>query len=980
VKKLHGGVGVRSPTLLRQARTDATKTETDAAQKDAVGPLDVMIRGGSKKRLSAGTDLSKHTERTNALMRPQAKAKRAVIVSEASSVPAIHRSIELGADKIRVDVDAFLLDPSTLRQLRRYLSSKDGVERRALLERILASVRAQAEKSIRAAKGLPVRVAIGNRPPSGYFPRSDAQLARVAEELDQPLGALQSLVEDLGSGNSKLGLRGCRWAVADPALFAALGRAVFEAVAAMHESGEGPTGLEIVIPAVSLPGEFSTVRDLYARECEAVAQEFGTTLTPAYGAGIESAAGALSAAELSESANFFEYSLHELTETLYGLSRDDARTFLPQLLQAGAYGADPFTSPSADVVAKIVKVAQGIAGTEPNTFPSSLRGEAGRSALGFTLAAAAGVQELVVPAEDVLRVRAEHAAAADASNTPGDGQMAQTTVARLRVKELRASSVSMPQSVSPLELVESILAEMKGGRLSAEDALLRIPPSIADSLNRPVLAPPTHVPPLATAIGASPGCGVGRIALSAAKAAEYQASGEPYVLVVNEVHSEEVSSVRSSQALLSVEGGRTSHSAIVAANCGAPCVIAEKVRIQKDDRTVFIGGLKLAEGDWLSLDGTKGIVYAGKIETVKPSESPALAKLMQLADAHRRLKVLANADTPEEVAAAFRNGADGVGLVRTEHMFFEPERLACLQSAILSGTDARGDDIARLEEEQFVDFERMLTTAGDKKITFRLLDPPLYEFLPHDADGLRALAVRLGVSASEVADRVNAYQEADSLLGLRGVRLGATRPDLEAMQIRALARAYVAAFRKTGRASPLRVMVPMLSTGDELAAARLRIERVLLEAEQSSGMKIPLELGAMIETPSAALDAGAIAQHASFFSYGTNDLTQLTLGYGRNVAMQIVPVMLAKGVLSSDPTAVLDPKVSALIAHAESSGRGFRPKLESGVCGGQATDAKSIRSIEALKLDYVSVPPGQVASVRLAAAQAAILARRARAR
>jgi phosphoenolpyruvate-protein kinase (PTS system EI component)/1-acyl-sn-glycerol-3-phosphate acyltransferase len=446
---------------------------------------------------------------------------------------------------------------------------------------------------------------------------------------------------------------------------------------------------------------------------------------------------------------------------------------------------------------------------------------------------------------------------------------------------------------------------------------------------------------------------------------------------LNEVHAEEVDAVRKAKGLISVRGGKSSHSAVIAANSDVACVVNDKALINLDNRTVKIGARALKEGDTITIDGTKGTIFPGAIPLIDPTKSPAYARLMEWAEQHRRpdFKVYANADTPEEAVRAFQRGASGVGLVRSEHMFFQPERLQTFRAAILGKPNQVKRALVDIEEMQLQDYRALLDSANGRKVAVRLLDPPLHEFLPTDPKQIKEVAGALGLSVEEIMKRIDDAHEVDSLMGLRGVRLQFMRPDIVETQITALARAFVELKNEGMDPGSISITVPMVNTGVEMekAAAQIRavVDRV---SKQNHNMPIPLKIGAMIETPAAALEAGEIAKHCDYFSYGTNDLTQLTLGFGRNVAQKFIPALIKSGALQGDPTSRLDPEnVGKMLEVSEALGRDESGHLETGVCGAQGSDPESVRLIERLGIDYVSVPPGQVPQALLASAQAALL-------
>ncbi|HEY4219897.1 MAG TPA: putative PEP-binding protein, partial [Myxococcota bacterium] len=677
----------------------------------------------------------------------------------------------------------------------------------------------------------------------------------------------------------------------------------------------------------------------------------------------------------------------ELTETLYAISRDDAEQYLPKMLQDGLLPADPFAAIDVDALGKMIRVGQYLAGDAPNAFPASLSGPQALTANGMFVAAQAGLREVVVPASSSLQARLldakmQSSLAATAGVLVPSSNLRDTPTKLFDLLVSRGDAVKkggtqkVPEGVTALEHVERLQKQVEAGAMSTAEALLSVPPNIVDQLSKPVVDPSSQVAALSKGIAASPGCGQGRVALSKEAAAEFAAANEPYVLIVNEVHADEVEATRKAAGLVSVRGGKTSHAAMIASNSEVPCVMEEKVQINLDNKTVGVGKSRVKEGDWITIDGTKGQILPGKVPLLNPTKSTAFASLMKWADEHRTLDVLANADTPQEAMTAFARGANGVGLVRSEHMFYEADRLLAFRAVILSDIGARPAEMSALEKAQTDDYTALFSAAGEKKVAVRLLDPPLYEFLPTKPGEIKELAHSLDVPAEKLAERISGAQEIDSMLGMRGVRLALTRPDIEAMQVRSLARAYVAATKQgTVAIAPLHIIVPQVSAASEMAAAKQRILAVVAEVEKESGSKIPVKLGSMIETPRAALDAAAIGASVDFFSYGTNDLTQGTLGYGRNVAAKFIPELIKSKALTADPTESLDDKgVVKLMRVAEMLGKDENPALYGGVCGGQAGDPASIDSVQAAGLKYISVSPGQVAKARLAAGQAAVKA------
>ncbi len=911
------------------------------------------------------------------------------VTAQASTVDKVKEARLFGADRLRIDGFALLAGTRPIANVRRYLLETEAAPRRAALENVIALAKPEAKKLLEASGALPATFVLGDQSPQSFFPSSREGLAKLAAELGLPPQLVAERTAELGAGNSKLGLRGARWAVKDPDLFAGWARAIFEAWADGAESGRQPGPLRIEIPNVALGGEMALVKARLEQERKIVEDEYGIALPVSYAAGIDTARGALSTDEISQHVSAVAYGASELTETLYAISRDDAEQYLPKMLKDGLLPADPFAAIDVDAFGKMVRVGQYLAGETPNAFPASLSGPQAMTANGMFVAAQSGVRDIVVPSSSallarMLDARVQTALKATAGVLVPKAGLRDTPTKLFDLLVSRNDTVKkggtqkVPEGVTALEHVERLQKQVEAGSISTADALLSVPPNIVDQLSKPVVDPAAQVAPLSKGIAASPGCGQGRVALSKEAAAEFAAAGEPYVLIVNEVHADEVEATRKAAGLVSVRGGKTSHAAMIASNSEVPCVMEEKVQINLDNKTVGVGKSRVKEGDWITIDGTKGQILPGKVPLLNPTKSTAFASLMKWADQHRTLDVLANADTPQEAATAFARGASGVGLVRSEHMFYEADRLLAFRAVILSDIGKRPAELAALEKAQTDDYTALFKAAGDKKVAVRLLDPPLYEFLPTKPAEIKELAHSLGVAPEQLAERISGAQEVDSMLGMRGVRLALTRPDIEAMQVRALARAYVEA-SKEGPVAPLHIVVPQVSAAAEIVAAKQRILDVVAEVEKESGTQIPVKLGSMIETPRAALEAGAIGAISDFFSYGTNDLTQGTLGYGRNVAAKFIPELIKSKALTADPTESLDDKgVVKLMRVAEFLGKDANPDLYGGICGGQAGNPASIDSVQAAGLKYISVSPGQVAKARLAAGQAAVKASQGR--
>ncbi len=490
---------------------------------------------------------------------------------------------------------------------------------------------------------------------------------------------------------------------------------------------------------------------------------------------------------------------------------------------------------------------------------------------------------------------------------------------------------------------------------------------------------------LARGLPAGPGAGSGRIALTAERAAEMAADG-PVILVRDETSPEDIVGMHASSGILTARGGMTSHAAVVARGLGKPCVVgAGELRIEPSG--LKAGERQLEEGEWVSIDGSTGEVIAGRMET-RPSrvvrallsgegegrEDPlvdAFVQVLSWADQVRRMRVRANADTPEDAAAAVALGAEGIGLCRTEHMFFSEERIQLVRRVIIDTDSARRTDaLAQLLPAQQGDFEGIFRAMASRPVTIRLLDPPLHEFLPQERETIDQLAAELGVEASAIEGRIEEIREVNPMLGHRGCRLGITSPEIYAMQVEAIARATVRLLQEGASPRP-EIMVPLVGTVEEMRSLRSAIEAVLDRVASESGVVLEIPIGTMIEVPRAALVAGKIAEFADFFSFGTNDLTQMTWGYSRDDVSQFLSEYLERGVLSVDPFTELDIEgVGQLVRMAAVSGRESRADLKLGICGEHGGDPASIAFVETCGLDYVSCSPFRVPLARLAAAKA----------
>ncbi len=513
------------------------------------------------------------------------------------------------------------------------------------------------------------------------------------------------------------------------------------------------------------------------------------------------------------------------------------------------------------------------------------------------------------------------------------------------------------------------------GRISHEEAIQRIQPSSLDQLLHPTLDPKAERVVLARGLPASPGAAGGVIVFSADEVEARAARGEDTILVRIETSPEDVHGMHAARGVLTTRGGMTSHAAVVARGMGRACVAGcGGIRVDYAAQTLSAGNRTLKAGDWITLDGSTGEVFAGKVATIQPTLSGDFSTLMGWADSVRRLKVRANAETPEDAAMASKFGAEGIGLCRTEHMFFAPERIGAVRQMIMAENEtARRRALDTLLPFQREDFAALFRIMGDRPVTIRLLDPPLHEFLPHTEAELEELAREMGETLEAVKQRHAALSESNPMLGHRGCRLGITFPEIYAMQARAIFEAAVLVGAETGRPVTPEIMIPLVGSEHELRVTRADVEAVAREIVDKGGVAVDYTVGTMIELPRAALTADRIGAHADFFSFGTNDLTQTTFGLSRDDAGSFLPHYIEKGLLPRDPFVTIDRDgVGALVRIAAEKGRAARPGIKLGICGEHGGDPSSIEFCEQVGLDYVSCSPFRVPIARLAAAQAAL--------
>ena len=509
-------------------------------------------------------------------------------------------------------------------------------------------------------------------------------------------------------------------------------------------------------------------------------------------------------------------------------------------------------------------------------------------------------------------------------------------------------------------------------------AIMRVTPANLDELLHPMINPASEKKAtlIAKGLPAGPGAGTGQIVLTADRAEEWAKAGKKVVLVRNETSPEDVHGMHAAEAILTAKGGMTSHAALVARGWGKCCIVGcGAVSIQEKERRILVGGKTLKEGDWITLNGTRGIVYEGSLGLLpaEPQRNADYRELMTWVDKERRLRVRTNADRPEDAAAARRFGAEGIGLCRTEHMFFDPKRILAMRQMIVAEDEAkRRKAVMKLLPYQRKDFYELMKAMEGLPVTIRLLDPPLHEFVTLDKDQIKELAGRLKVAPDALKARIDQLHELNPMLGHRGCRLGITYPEISEMQARAIFEAAAALTKRKKKVFP-EVMIPLVGTRQEFLNQKEVVQRVAGEVQKETGTKFPYMIGTMIELPRACIAADEIGAEAEFFSFGTNDLTQTTFGFSRDDIGSFLADYLEKGVLPEDPFQSLDVSgVGKLVEMGVRKGRSSRPALKVGICGEHGGDPKSVHFFHRVGLDYVSCSPFRVPIARLSAAQACI--------
>ncbi|EJW21417.1 pyruvate, phosphate dikinase [alpha proteobacterium IMCC14465] len=531
-------------------------------------------------------------------------------------------------------------------------------------------------------------------------------------------------------------------------------------------------------------------------------------------------------------------------------------------------------------------------------------------------------------------------------------------------------------TAAALKIAVDMVAE---GLITKDEAVLRIDPMSLDQLLHPMLDPDAKFDIIASGLPASPGAASGAVVFSADEAEKAKADGRKVILVRMETSPEDIHGMHAAEGILTSRGGMTSHAAVVARGMGRPCVSgAGSVRIDYDKQEFQVAGVKVGVGETITLDGGTGRVMAGEVPTRQPELSGDFASLIAWADDIRRMRVRTNAETPADAATAIKFGAEGIGLCRTEHMFFDANRIMAVREMILAETpEDRAKPLERILPMQRDDFTELFTIMTGMPVTIRLLDPPLHEFLPQNEEDILQVAAAIGMTQDKLKRRIRELEEVNPMLGHRGCRMGLTYPEIYEMQARAIFEAAINVAKTSGSTVVPEVMIPLVADHSELKELATRIERIAQDVIQEQSAEIDYLIGTMIELPRAALRAADIAQTAKFFSFGTNDLTQTTFGISRDDAASFMEPYLSRGLFEYDPFVSLDQDgVGELVEIAVERGRSARDDLKLGICGEHGGDPASIAFCEKTGLDYVSCSPYRVPIARLAAAQSYLQARK----
>ncbi|MGI6113831.1 MAG: pyruvate, phosphate dikinase [Mahellales bacterium] len=529
-------------------------------------------------------------------------------------------------------------------------------------------------------------------------------------------------------------------------------------------------------------------------------------------------------------------------------------------------------------------------------------------------------------------------------------------------------------AVAALKVAVDLVEE---GLITKEEAVLRVDPKQLDQLLHPTFEPSAlkAAKSIAKGLPASPGAAAGKVYFTANDAVNAAKNGEPVILVRVETSPEDIEGMHVSRGILTARGGMTSHAAVVARGMGTCCVAGcEAVKVNYDEKYFAVGDIKINEGDFISLDGSTGLVYQGAIDTVEPKVTGNFATLMEWADSNRTMKVRTNADTPRDAKTAVNFGAEGIGLCRTEHMFFDEDRIPAVREMILSKTEEqRKKALAKILPMQKADFKGIYEAMGDRPVTIRLLDPPLHEFLPKEDKDIRSLADEMGIEYSELQATIDGLHEFNPMLGHRGCRLAVTYPEIAEMQTRAIMEAAAEIKQEKGINIIPEIMIPLVGEAKELKFVKDVVVKTAEDVLKEKGVELTYLVGTMIEVPRAALTADEIAEEAEFFSFGTNDMTQMTFGFSRDDAGKFLEDYYNKKIFEFDPFARLDQTgVGKLVKMAVELGRKTRPNIKLGICGEHGGDPSSVEFCYQAGLDYVSCSPFRVPIARLAAAQAAI--------
>ena len=551
-----------------------------------------------------------------------------------------------------------------------------------------------------------------------------------------------------------------------------------------------------------------------------------------------------------------------------------------------------------------------------------------------------------------------------------DMQDIEFTIQKGRLWMLQTRSGKRTAAAAVRIAVEMVKEEL----LKKEEAIMSIDPEQLDQLLHPTFDPKADKNIITTGLPASPGAATGRIVFHADDAEEWAERGENTILVRIETSPEDIGGMNVAEGILTALGGMTSHAAVVARGMGTCCVAGcGELQVSYKNRTMTVNSKVYKEGDWISLDGSKGEVIEGKVPTIDPELSGDFGELMSWADEVRKLNIRTNADTPHDSSVARNFGAEGIGLCRTEHMFFEGDRIKAVREMILADDEAgRRKALDKLLPYQREDFYGIFKAMHDLPVTVRTLDPPLHEFLPHEEQNQEEMAKELGITAAEVKAKVDSLHEINPMLGHRGCRLGISYPEITEMQVRAIMES-ACRLTKEGVTVYPEIMIPLIGTKAELANQREVVVRVAEQVQKEMNIKVNYMVGTMIEIPRAALTADEVAEEAEFFSFGTNDLTQMTFGFSRDDAGKFLKEYYEEGILTEDPFQTLDQTgVGQLVKIAIEKGRKVKPDLKIGICGEHGGDPKSVGFCHRVGMNYVSCSPYRVPIARLAAAQEAL--------